>query len=123
MTQNRAAKDAVRDHAQANGRSYNSELDHQRRHGIPRKKAGVPYFRSIIRYSDDGAVYISGPSDNVHRSCWYEIRDMDKTTVLARVKGRKIVNLRREQLKAYLAQPGPRRRTNIAVIDVSALLP
>ncbi|TSD94863.1 hypothetical protein FOS14_19675 [Skermania sp. ID1734] len=80
-----------------------------------------PYYRSIVRRDGESAAYIKQPSDNVHPDVDYQIRDTDRTTVLAVVPGQTILDLRRRQLAAYLTEDP--RRTNISMVDVAELLP
>lgn len=84
------------------------------------RRAARRYYRSIIDRDDNGSAWISMPADTVHADAEYEIRDSDKVTVLARVPGALLIDLRKEQLASYLAaDPG---RTNVWRVDVSGLL-
>ena len=79
-----------------------------------------PYYRSVVRYAD-GSALIKMPSENVIPDVYYEIRDVDKKTVLARgVTGKELIDTRRAQLASYLrADP---TRTNTKMVDVAALI-
>ena len=78
------------------------------------------HFRSVTRYDGDAAL-IKMPSDNVVPSRAYEIRDIDRETVLAEgVTGQELLDARRAQLGGDLEEDA--ERTNIALVDVSALI-
>lgn len=78
------------------------------------------HFRSITRYDGDAAL-IKMPSENVVPSRTYEIRDIDRETVLAEgVTGQELLDARRAQLDGYLEEDA--ERTNIAMVDVSAFI-
>lgn len=78
------------------------------------------YYRSITRY-DGPSAYITMPADNVVAGRTYEIRDTDKTTVLATVPGQALLDARADQFAAYI-QEDP-TRTNIRLVDVAEFLP
>lgn len=82
----------------------------------------APLYRSILKWTAEGCAHIFAPADDLHPHRRYEIRHTDKETVLATVTGQQILDLRRDQLATYLAEPAPRGRTNISLVDVSSLL-
>ena len=84
------------------------------------RKIDKVYYRSVTRYHD-GRALITMPSDNVHPNATYEIRDTDKTTVLARVRGQELSDARAHQLADYRASG--KDRNNIRLVDVSHLIP
>lgn len=78
------------------------------------------YYRSITRYDDDGSPLIKMPAENVSPQLSYQIRDTDKTTVLATVTGQALLDARAEQLAVYrTTHPGG----NIAMVSIAHLLP
>ncbi|TFV57417.1 ribbon-helix-helix protein, CopG family [Geodermatophilus sp. DF01-2] len=78
------------------------------------------HFRSVVRYDGDAAL-IKMPSENTVPGRAYEIRDTDRETVLAKgVTGQELLDARRDQLHSYLGEDP--ERTNIAMVDVSALI-
>jgi uncharacterized protein YfbU (UPF0304 family) len=78
------------------------------------------HFRSVTRYDGDAAL-IKMPSENVIPGRAYEIRDTDRETILAEgVTGQELLDERRAQLDGYIE--GRAERTNIAMVDVSALI-
>lgn len=84
------------------------------------RRLGKTYYRSVIRWDGPRAM-IKQPSDALHPGSVYEIRDTDRETVLAKVKGQDIIDLRRRQLVEYLSENPD--RTNISMVDISSLLP
>lgn len=84
------------------------------------RRLGKTYYRSILHWNGDEAL-IKQPSDSLHPEVVYEIRDTDRKTVLAKVRGQEIIDLRHRQLADYLANNPD--RTNISLVDVSSLLP
>lgn len=85
------------------------------------RRVARSYYRSIIDWGADGSAWISMPADTIHADAEYEIRDSDKVTVLTRVPGSFLIDLRENQLANYLAESS--ERTNIWRVDVSPLLP
>lgn len=78
------------------------------------------HFRSVTRYDGDAAL-IKMPSENVVPGRSYEIRDIDRETILAEgVTGQELLDARRAQLDGYLEEDA--ERTNIAMVDVSAII-
>jgi hypothetical protein len=78
------------------------------------------HFRSVTRYDGDAAL-IKMPSENVVPGRAYEIRDIDRETVLVDgVTGQELLDARRAQLDGYLEEDA--QRTDIAMVDVSALI-
>lgn len=78
------------------------------------------HFRSVTRYEGD-AVLIKMPSENVVPGRMYEIRDVDRETVLAKgVSGQEMLDARRAQLDKYLDEDPA--HSNIAMVDVSELI-
>lgn len=79
------------------------------------------YYRSVTRYGANGEALIKMPADNVTNDRLYEIRDTDKSSVIAdRVPGRELLKARHDQLANY-RQADPTRE-NIAVVDVADLI-
>jgi uncharacterized protein YfbU (UPF0304 family) len=78
------------------------------------------HFRSVTRYDGDAAL-IKMSSENVVPGRRYEIRDVDRETVLAEgVTGQELLDARRAQLDGYLGEDP--ERSNIAMVDVSTLI-
>ncbi len=78
------------------------------------------HFRSVTRYEGDAAL-IKMPSENVVPGRMYEIRDVDRETVLAQgVSGQELLDARKAQLDKYLDEDPA--HSNIAMVDVSELI-
>lgn len=79
------------------------------------------HFRSITRWNGVAALIKMPSDDAIVPSRLYEIRDVDRRTVLTKdVKGQELVDARQQQLAQYLNQaPG---RSNLAMVDVSTII-